>query len=213
MMMLPEPSLPWPIPLEAVRLIAESEQGPTGGCALKAYQCPAGVWTIGWGETDAVKRGDRCTKEQADRWLCEDLVDRTKAILAVCKVPPSDNELGAMVSLSYNIGLGWEGSIKPAGAKNGFRQSTVLKAHNLGDHPAAGRAFALWNKARVNGQLTELRGLTVRRAAEAAHAVCSYGVGGGVWYIRVSVNARGGRRGRGRRPALAAAAPPARPMS
>ncbi len=51
------PDLGWPIPAEAVRLIVEKEQGPGGGVALKAYLCPAGVWTIGWGRTRGVKRG------------------------------------------------------------------------------------------------------------------------------------------------------------
>ena len=155
-MMLPDPKLPWPIPLDAVRLIAEHEQGPSGGCALKAYQCPASVWTIGWGETEDVKRGDRCTKEQADTWLCEDLDGRAKEILAMCTETPLPNELGAMVSLAYNIGMA------------GFKKSTVLKAHNKADHQSAARAFSLWNKTTVAGQLTELPGLTARRTREAA---------------------------------------------
>ena len=40
--------------------------------------------------------------------------------------------------------------------------------HNAGDEPGAARAFGLWNKARVRGQLVELAGLTARRAAESA---------------------------------------------
>jgi hypothetical protein len=64
----------------------------------------------------------------------------------------SANELGAMVSLAYNIGLG------------GFRKSTVLRQHNAGNFQAAARAFALWNKA--GGKI--LPGLTARRAREAS---------------------------------------------
>jgi GH24 family phage-related lysozyme (muramidase) len=93
---LPDAGLPWPLPLDAVRLIAESE-----GLRLAAYLCPAGVWTIGWGETDGVQPGDTCTKEQADRWLCEDLTDRAKAVRELCTSAPSRNELGALVSLSF----------------------------------------------------------------------------------------------------------------
>jgi lysozyme len=139
--------------MSAVAEIAESE-----GLELVAYLCPAGVWTIGWGETDGVRPGDKCTKEEADRWLCEDLTERTRAVLDLCKVETSPNELGAMVSLSYNIGLG------------GFSKSTVLKAHNAGDKQSASRAFGLWNKARNprTKQLEELPGLTARRAREAA---------------------------------------------
>ena len=74
-----------------------------------------------------------------------------------------------MVSLSYNIGMGWDPrKPKPRGAKNGFRQSTVLKQHNAGNPQAASRAFGLWNKARVNGALQVLAGLTARRARESA---------------------------------------------
>lgn len=139
--------------MSAVAEIAESE-----GLSLVAYRCPAGVWTIGWGETDGVRPGDRCTKEEADRWLCEDLTERTRAVKALCTVDPSPNELGAMVSLAYNIGMG------------GLEKSTVLRAHNAGDRQSASRAFGLWNKAKDpnTGVLRELPGLTARRAREAA---------------------------------------------
>lgn len=148
---LPDPSLPWPIPMAAVALIAESE-----GLRLTAYRCVAGVPTIGWGETSGVHMGDTCTKEQADRWLCEDLTDRVKAVRAICTVQPSPNELGALVSLAYNIG------------RAGLAGSTVLKQHNAGNRDAAARAFGLWNKAKVNGVLTVLPGLEARRAKEKA---------------------------------------------
>ena len=68
-----------------------------------------------------------------------------------------------MVSLAFNIGMG-------SRARNiaGFETSTVLRKHNEGDRQAAARAFGLWNKARVRGVLEEVRGLTARRAREAA---------------------------------------------
>lgn len=90
--MLPDSSLPWPIPMAAVALISKAE-----GCRLKAYKCPAGVWTIGWGRTERVRRGDTCTQERADDWLCDDLRLRADAVRSVCTVAPTDNELGAMV--------------------------------------------------------------------------------------------------------------------
>ena len=155
---MPDPALAWPIPLEALAILAEYEQGPGGGCALVAYRCPAGVWTIGWGETDGVRPGDTCTKEQADRWLLEDLEERIRAIRDLCTREPSPNELGAFVLLAYNIGLA------------AFGRSTVLKQHNAGNRQAAARAFSLWNKARNprTGQLEVLNGLTSRRAREAS---------------------------------------------
>ena len=78
-MLLPDSSLAWPIPMEAVALIAEIE-----GCRLRAYKCPAAVWTIGWGETDGVQPGDTCTQAQADQWLCDDLTDRAAAVRKLC---------------------------------------------------------------------------------------------------------------------------------
>jgi lysozyme len=137
--------------LAAVELIANAE-----GCVLTAYRCPAGLPTIGWGQTKGVQLGMTWSKAQADDDLCSDLTARCKQILAACTVYPTDYELGAMVSLQYNIGHGL------------FTKSSVLRAHNSGDRQAASRAFGLFNKARVNGVLQELRGLTARRAAESA---------------------------------------------
>ena len=100
--------------------------------------------------------GDTCTQEQADAWFVEDLSEFTEGVRRELKRDASDNELGAMVSLAYNIGL------------HGFAKSTVLKRHNEGDRQSAARAFALWNKARINGVLQVVDGLTSRRAREAA---------------------------------------------
>lgn len=150
---LPDPKLPWPIPLEAVELIADAE-----GLRLKAYRCPAGVPTIGWGHTgpDVVLGVTVWTKEQADMALLVDITERASAVRSKCTQMPTANQLGAMVSLAYNVGI------------EGFAKSTVLKRHNAADWQAASRAFGLWNKARVDGVLKELAGLTARRAAEAA---------------------------------------------
>jgi lysozyme len=152
-MRLPDPNLPWPIPLAAVAIIAERE-----GCRLRTYKCPAGVWTIGWGETDPEKArpGATCTQQQADRWLLEDLQRRAVRVQTMLTVHAEPNQLGALVSLAYNIGI------------EALARSTVIKRHNAGDPEAAARAFGLWNKARVKGQLQVLPGLTARRAAEAA---------------------------------------------
>ena len=148
---LPDATLPWPIPMAAVAMIAEAE-----GLRLAAYRCPAGVPTIGWGRTDGVRMGDTCTREQADRWLCEDLQARAAAVRALCTREPSRNELGALTSLAYNIGT------------DALRRSTALRQHNAGQHLAAARAIGLWDKARVGGTLTVLPGLTARRAREQA---------------------------------------------
>lgn len=141
----------WPIHWDAVELIANAED-----CALVAYLCPAKVPTIGWGETENVDLSMRWTKEQADKRFFEEICKYVEKIKALCTVYTRPEQLGAFVSLAYNIGIG------------GFKKSTVLKAHNEGRFDAAARAFTLWNKARVGGKLVELSGLTARRLAESA---------------------------------------------
>lgn len=122
------------------------------GCKLKAYLCPAGAWTIGWGRTTNVKRDDICSQEQADKWLVQEYDAFEKKVRALVKVPVTANQLGALVSFAYNIGTGALGS------------STLLKKLNAGDYVGAAGQFARWNKA--GGRI--LAGLTKRRAAESA---------------------------------------------
>ena len=127
----------------------------------KAYLCPAGVPTIGWGTTKGVtkadvQRGRTITRAQAEKLLLADLVAYEDGVDAALTVPPTQHQFDACVSMAYNIGVA------------GFRGSSVAKAHNRGDMQAAARAFALWNKATVGGKKMALAGLTRRRAAEAA---------------------------------------------
>lgn len=157
----PDPNLPWPICMEAVRLIAEKE-----GCRLKAYPDPATKgkpWTIGFGDTDGVNPGDVWTQAYADHRFCSDLTHRAANVRAMCTTPPDKYELGALVSLAYNIGL------RRDNPKGGLYWSTVLRLHNEGKKNEAARAFLLFNKARdAKGNLIEMDGLTTRRMAEAA---------------------------------------------
>lgn len=160
-MRLPDTNLPWPVPMAVVAMMAEREQGPKGGPALEAYICPAGVPTIGWGETDGVKMGDTCTVDKADALLLEALIERSEQVRSVCTTHPTKNQLGAMTSLQYNVGQAT------------FVKSTVLRCHNKGDFEGASRAFGLFNKAKVKGtdgvvRLSVLSGLTLRRAMESA---------------------------------------------
>ncbi len=129
------------------RLVAEFE-----GFRGRAYQCPAGVWTIGYGFTKGVQPGDVITREQADARLDAELAEFAEGVHRLLTRPATPNAFGAMVSLAFNIGLA------------AFARSTVLRLHNAGDATGAARAFALWNKA--GGRV--LPGLVRRRAAEAA---------------------------------------------
>jgi lysozyme len=141
----------WPINKTGVNLIKESER-----LRLTAYLCPAGVATIGYGHTRGVRMGGRISEPEANTLLAEDLEDVCIKVMEMCTVSPNENQLAALVSFGFNCGT------------EGLKGSTVLRAHNQGNVQAAGRAFNLWNKARVNGRLVVLPGLVARRAKEAA---------------------------------------------
>jgi lysozyme len=92
----------------ALKLIQEFE-----GCHLDAYLCPAGVATIGWGNTRNVKLGDKISRVEADMMLRQE-VDRIAVKLAQ-DVPHwremSDNQRSALVSFAYNLGAGFYGTV------------------------------------------------------------------------------------------------------
>jgi lysozyme len=149
----------WPIPWETVEQIARKED-----CRLDAYPCIAGKPTIGWGETENIRLSMRWTEDQADARFHQQVRKYAARVDSLCAIDPTPNQLGAMTSLAYNIGFGDPDANPPV---PGFRTSTVLRQHNAGNPEAASRAFGLWNKATINGALQEVRGLTLRRAAEA----------------------------------------------
>ena len=75
------------------------------GCRLKAYQCPAGVWTIGYGHTAGVKEGDTITQEEADEYLRNDLVIYENYVLKYDAIYHfNQNQFDALVSFTYNCG-------------------------------------------------------------------------------------------------------------
>lgn len=133
---------------KAIELIKKFE-----GCKLKAYLCPANVPTLGYGHTDGVKLGDVITEAEAERLLINDLMQLEAQVKRLLTKPVTDNQLGALVSFAYNVGVG------------NLKSSTILKKVNSGDYLAADE-FLKWNKATVNGKKTVLSGLTNRRKAE-----------------------------------------------
>lgn len=147
----------WTIPWEVVAMMAERE-----GCALKAYLCPAKKWTIGWGETEGVQPGMVWTEKECDDRFFTEVSQYAKRVEAMLSQYANPNQLGAMTSLAYNIGLGGPK------AKAGFYKSTVRRLHNEGNYDGASRAFGLFNKATVYGVKVELPGLVARRAMESA---------------------------------------------
>ncbi len=124
------------------------------GLRLKAYLCPAGVPTIGYGHTYNVKMGQTISVVQAELFLDHDYQDAEEQVLSLVKVPLTENQLGALTSFVFNLGSG------------NLRISTLLRKLNLGDYSGAAEQFGAWNKARVNGAMIALDGLTKRRADE-----------------------------------------------
>jgi lysozyme len=130
-----------------IELIKRSE-----GCRLQSYDDGFGTWTIGYGRTAGVRPGQHITQQEAERMLAEDLAAFGGQVAALCTLTPNPNQLGALTSLAYNIGV------------DNFHKSTVLKRHNAG-HPAeAAEAFKMWNKAAGH----VVPGLVRRRSEEAA---------------------------------------------
>lgn len=118
------------------------------GFRKEAYKCPAGVWTIGYGHTSGVRAGDRCTGEQAERWLSLDVLDAERAVDYLVKVPLSETQRGALVSLVFNVGT---------------NIPTLLNKLNILDYKGAAEAFGLYVKA--GGKV--LSGLVSRRREES----------------------------------------------
>lgn len=135
----------------ALEFIAEFEQGPKGGPALEAYLCPAGVWTIGFGHTKNVHKGDTITRNEAYDLLTKDLVQTQEELAAIVKVPVTENQFIALMSWLFNLGL------TPA-----VRRSTLLRKLNAEDYEGVAEEFPKWRKSA--GQV--LPGLVNRRTEE-----------------------------------------------
>lgn len=80
------------------------------GCRLIAYQCSAGVWTIGYGHTAGVHKGMKITQTQADEYLKQDVAKFEKYVNNPSYVPFTDklnqNQFDALVSFAFNLGQG-----------------------------------------------------------------------------------------------------------
>ena len=127
------------------------------GLELKAYDDGVGVWTIGYGTTiypngAKVKKGDTCTLEQAKSYMTHDLKRFESAVCENVRVGLNQNQFDALVSLTYNIGIG------------AFTKSTLLKKLNAGDYKGAAAQFDVW----VIAGGKRLDGLVKRRAKEKA---------------------------------------------
>tara|TARA_R100001377_G_C3171867_1_gene103372 strand:+ start:554 stop:991 length:438 start_codon:yes stop_codon:yes gene_type:complete len=131
---------------EGIDLIKKFE-----GCELTAYRCSANVLTIAYGRIKGVKEGDTCTKEQAEEWLHEELIEYESYINDMVEVSLLQNQFDALVSWVYNLG------------PSNLKSSTLLKVLNSGEYKSVPEQIKRWNKA--GGKVLE--GLTRRRQAEA----------------------------------------------
>ena len=148
---------------KALKMIAHHE-----GTRLKPYRCPAQLWTIGTGhvlypEQGAMKMEDRIkfqlkpadsrifTREEVDAILAKDLERFERGVLKYCPTAVNrQNWLDALVSFSFNVGLGT------------LQRSTLRQKHNRGDYEGAADEFLKYCKA--GGKV--LRGLENRRKDE-----------------------------------------------
>lgn len=133
----------------AVALIA-----PFEGLETKAYRDIVGVWTVCYGETRGVRPGQSYTPAQCKTMLADRVAEFDRNIQRCLPGGLPDPTRASFVSLAYNIG-------EPA-----FCKSSISRKALQGDLRGACDSILLYNKARVNGKLQEVRGLTRRRNAE-----------------------------------------------
>lgn len=126
------------------------------GVRLRAYQCSAGVWTIGVGHTAAMGDpkpvdGMKIAESEADAILRRDLAAIEKDIASCLNVVVSQRQFDVLVSFVFNVGIG------------AFRKSTLLKKLNAGEYEAVPSELMKWTRA--GGKVVQ--GLVNRRKAEA----------------------------------------------
>jgi len=137
------------------------------GLRLKAYRCPAGKWTIGYGHTSGVGQGDTITEYLAEMFLLGDVTWAEAAMNRLNEefidlygwdpvLKYGANGFSALVSFTFNLGTAWS-------HKSGLR--TRLMAAEWRE---AADQLLRWDKARNpnTGKLVALKGLTRRRIAE-----------------------------------------------
>ena len=149
---------------KAIEMIKHHE-----GVRFKPYRCPAKLWTIGVGhvmypsqgalpverrmEVDLRIEDNRTfTKEEVDAILAHDLDSFERGVLRMCPTGITQQRFDALVSISFNFGLGT------------LQRSSIRMKHNRGEFDAAADAFLLYTKG--GGKI--LPGLVKRRNDERA---------------------------------------------
>lgn len=124
------------------------------GFSADWYACPAGKQTIGYGHVyrDGDDFDTPISHEFATALLRRDASAAERSVSQLVRVPLTQNQFDALVSLVFNIGAG------------NFSTSTLLHVLDRGDYQAAADQFLVWRKA--GGKV--LHGLEQRRQAERA---------------------------------------------
>lgn len=121
------------------------------GFRAEAYKCPAGVWTIGYGHTAGVKKGDKITEAEAEKMLLRDLITY-EAFVERLNVSQKQEKFDALVDFAFNLGC------------DALERSTLLRKIRAGKPDQEVREqFMRW----VYAGKKKLPGLVTRRKWEA----------------------------------------------
>jgi len=142
----------WDISEKGYALIRDME-----GFRGEAYLDTGGVWTIGFGtikypDGSRVRKGDVCTRGQAEVWLKNDSAWVDACLDRSIKTKISQNQFDALASFVYNIG------------ETAFTKSTMLTLINQKNLTGATNQFDRW--IFDNGK--RIQGLVNRRIKEKA---------------------------------------------
>ena len=158
---MPQPQAPRPNPrgrlaalvgLPAAALAMATIAG-WEGYEPNPYKDIAGIPTVCWGDTQNVTGPQ--TREQCEARLERQILAHVEPVLrCVPQLRGRDNQTAASASLAYNIGV------------TAFCRSSAAAKFRAGNWRGGCDAFLAWNKARVQGQLRPVTGLTRRRQAE-----------------------------------------------
>ena len=129
------------------------------GFYSKAYLCPANIPTIGYGTIrypngQKVRMGDIISEPVAEACLHHECAECARGVTEAVKVDINQNQFDALVSFTYNLGIG------------AFRGSTLLKKINAGEFDEAAKEFDRWVHIIENGAKKKLEGLINRRQEE-----------------------------------------------
>lgn len=125
------------------------------GFRSEAYICEAGVWTIGYGHTENVKKGDKITEEVADQNLRLRLARLSEYVTQLVHVPLKQHQFDALVIFTDNVGRG------------AFARSDLLRLVNLGVINSIPDELRRWKWITLpSGEKVESPGLLKRRNLE-----------------------------------------------